>query len=232
MALELTQPLTEMSTRNISWGGRDVLVLRADNLTTFMCRLSWNMGDSTSWNPSGPVMGLVYFYDRDWLKYGLFKGEIHSLYYMSIYKYVHKVLKSTCLKEQRNVFVLNKTTRLNATNKTAASFCIILFFSSEPNNYITFNKCLCVLCSQCMILFTWKFETKSQVANKNKYTNLHSETEGYIDWKVQKCFAKNFTAFSCNIAIALPPHTTSGGSAYTAVTFNLYPTNVENRVSS
>ena len=34
-----TQPLTEMSTRNISWGvkaaGRS-----ADNLTTFMCRLS------------------------------------------------------------------------------------------------------------------------------------------------------------------------------------------------
>ena len=34
MALELTQPLTEMSTRNISWGYRR-LVPRADNLTTF-----------------------------------------------------------------------------------------------------------------------------------------------------------------------------------------------------
>ena len=36
---------------------------KTDNLTTFMCRLSWNLGDSTSWNPQGlsrPVMGLNY----------------------------------------------------------------------------------------------------------------------------------------------------------------------------
>ena len=35
---------------------------RADNLTTFMCRLAWNLGASTSWNPQGlsrPVMGLL-----------------------------------------------------------------------------------------------------------------------------------------------------------------------------
>jgi hypothetical protein len=37
-------------------------VRRADNLTTFMCRLSRNLGASTSWNPKGlsrPVMGLL-----------------------------------------------------------------------------------------------------------------------------------------------------------------------------
>ena len=37
-------------------------VRRADNLTTSMCRLSWNLGASTSWNPPGltrPVMGLL-----------------------------------------------------------------------------------------------------------------------------------------------------------------------------
>jgi len=40
-------------------------MFRADNLTTFMCRLSSNMGASTSWNPQGlsrPVMGLLYLY--------------------------------------------------------------------------------------------------------------------------------------------------------------------------
>jgi hypothetical protein len=43
---------------------------RADNLTTFMCRLSINLGASTSWNPKGlsrPVMGLLfttYTYER------------------------------------------------------------------------------------------------------------------------------------------------------------------------
>jgi hypothetical protein len=38
-------------------------VRRADNLTTFMCRLSRNLGTSTSWNPKGlssPVQGLLY----------------------------------------------------------------------------------------------------------------------------------------------------------------------------
>ena len=38
-------------------------VRRADNLTTFMCWLSWNLGVSTSWNLQGlprPVMGLLY----------------------------------------------------------------------------------------------------------------------------------------------------------------------------
>jgi hypothetical protein len=38
MALWSTQPLIEMSTRNINWGLRQ-LVCRADNLTTFICWL-------------------------------------------------------------------------------------------------------------------------------------------------------------------------------------------------
>ena len=62
MVLELTQPLTELSTRNISWGLRWP-VRRADNLTTFMCQVSWNLGTSTSWNPQGlfrPVIQLLY----------------------------------------------------------------------------------------------------------------------------------------------------------------------------
>ena len=36
---------------------------RAASLTTFMCRLSWNLGAWTSWNPQGlsrPVMGLLF----------------------------------------------------------------------------------------------------------------------------------------------------------------------------
>jgi hypothetical protein len=64
MAVGLTQSLTEMSTRNISWGQRRP-VRGDDNLTNFMCRLSWNLGTSNSWNPLGlsrPVMGLLYLY--------------------------------------------------------------------------------------------------------------------------------------------------------------------------
>jgi hypothetical protein len=51
MALGSTQPLTEMSTRGISFGGGGEgeggmtwLVSRADNLATFLCRMSRNSG--------------------------------------------------------------------------------------------------------------------------------------------------------------------------------------------
>jgi hypothetical protein len=64
MALGSTQPLTEMSTRNISWVERWP-ARRADELTTFVCWLSQNLGASTSWNHqdlSTPVQGLLYLY--------------------------------------------------------------------------------------------------------------------------------------------------------------------------
>jgi len=43
MALGFPQPLTEMSTRNISWGWRQP-VCGDDITTTFMCQLSRNSG--------------------------------------------------------------------------------------------------------------------------------------------------------------------------------------------
>ena len=64
MVLGSTQPLTEMSTRNVSWGQRRP-VRRADNLNTFMCPLPWNLGASISWKAQGlfrPVMGLLYLF--------------------------------------------------------------------------------------------------------------------------------------------------------------------------
>jgi hypothetical protein len=64
MALGSTQHLTEMSTRNISWGVKAAGAYRWQP-TTFMCQLSRNLGASTSWNPQGlsrPVMGLLYLY--------------------------------------------------------------------------------------------------------------------------------------------------------------------------
>jgi len=48
MALGLTQPLTEMSTRNISWGLRRPVHM-VYKLTTYMCWLSWNL------EPTGPI---------------------------------------------------------------------------------------------------------------------------------------------------------------------------------
>jgi len=57
-----TQPLTGVP--GMFPGRQRRSVRRADNLTTSMCRLSWNRGASTSWNPLGLsrlVMGLLCF---------------------------------------------------------------------------------------------------------------------------------------------------------------------------
>jgi hypothetical protein len=62
MALGSTQPLTEMSTSGIFRGVKTADAW-ADNLTTFMCWLSWNLGASTFWEWQGlsrPVQGLIY----------------------------------------------------------------------------------------------------------------------------------------------------------------------------
>jgi len=50
MALESTQPLTEMNTRTFS-GGKRRPVCKADKLTTLMCRLSGNLRAPISGSP-------------------------------------------------------------------------------------------------------------------------------------------------------------------------------------
>ena len=69
MALGSTQPLTEMSTRSISWG-KCGPVLRADNLTTILCRFH-KIGGLNFLEPSGPLQAcngtalpLPFFYIR------------------------------------------------------------------------------------------------------------------------------------------------------------------------
>ena len=53
-AMGSNKPLTAMGTRNISWGVQQP-VLGADNLTTFMCWLSWNCRSFNLLQPSVPV---------------------------------------------------------------------------------------------------------------------------------------------------------------------------------
>jgi hypothetical protein len=61
MALWSTQPLIEVSTKNINRGLRQ-LVCRADSLTTFMCWLPWNVQASSSWNPHSLSRDCCTFY--------------------------------------------------------------------------------------------------------------------------------------------------------------------------
>jgi hypothetical protein len=51
--------LTEMSTRVICWGQRR-LVGRADNVATFVCRLSRNCGSLNLLGPKGPLQLLMH----------------------------------------------------------------------------------------------------------------------------------------------------------------------------
>jgi hypothetical protein len=62
MALGSTQPLTEMSTRYISWGVNAAGAYGRQHYH-LLCGLSRNLGASTSWNLVGlsrPAMGLLY----------------------------------------------------------------------------------------------------------------------------------------------------------------------------
>jgi len=80
MALGLTQTLREMSTSNIS-GGQRRPVGRADNFTTFMRKLSWNVGASISWKLQGlsrPVMRLLYILHQKRLAQGKYLREAIS----------------------------------------------------------------------------------------------------------------------------------------------------------
>jgi len=79
MALGSTQLLTERRP-----------VHRADNLTTFMCRMSSNLGTSTSWYPLGlsrPVQGLLYLY---FYISNCYKIHIHQ-YHISIVSYLVQI---------------------------------------------------------------------------------------------------------------------------------------------
>jgi len=53
-----TQPLTEMSTWDISCGGK--LMHRADNPANFMCRLCRKFGSLNSWRPKGSPWPLYH----------------------------------------------------------------------------------------------------------------------------------------------------------------------------
>ena len=82
MALRSTQALVKMSTRNISWGKRRP-VREADNLNTFMCRMSWRSGSLRLLELSGPhraCYGTLYTFSYpNW-----FRGEAHSRLYPKV----------------------------------------------------------------------------------------------------------------------------------------------------
>jgi hypothetical protein len=64
--LEIWEPQTAVNLRACPGPVMGLLyrpVCRADNVTAFLCWLSWNLGASTYWNPEGlsrAVMGLLY----------------------------------------------------------------------------------------------------------------------------------------------------------------------------
>ena len=80
---------------------------RADNLTTFMCRLSLKLGASDSWNPQGlsrPVMGLLYLLLSLFATYDIMLSSsllhypllIYNPFYSSSHLYAHSLSSSLC----------------------------------------------------------------------------------------------------------------------------------------
>ena len=101
MALRSTQLLKEMSTRNISLGGKGC---RCVDLTTFICRLSTNSRSLILLEPSRPVMGLLYLYfhhlmDGQWAHFRppIHRGTISAYRVTStihiIHTYIHTYIQ-------------------------------------------------------------------------------------------------------------------------------------------
>jgi hypothetical protein len=87
----LPAALWPWGTRNISRGEGEGG--RPDNLTIFMCRLSWNLGASTFWNTLGlsrPVMGLLLLFRKMHLPTWPIEAETgSSTTYIYIYIYIY-----------------------------------------------------------------------------------------------------------------------------------------------
>jgi hypothetical protein len=70
-------------------------VRSADNLTTFMCRLSRNLGASTSWNPKGlsrPLQGLLYLYVKGY--YNCSSINYHVKFTLKIHSHISEKVNS------------------------------------------------------------------------------------------------------------------------------------------
>jgi hypothetical protein len=115
-------------------------VRTADNLTTFMCRLSKNLGASTSWNPKGlsrPVMGLlyIYLYLENWV---LITSKNVS---RTSKKIVLRALnyETLCSVKTQIVYVNYTLWHLLATNTSISSsvFMVALLHCISPLNSIT-----------------------------------------------------------------------------------------------
>ena len=76
-------------------------VLRADNLTNFLCPLSWNLRVSTSWKPQGlsrPAMGLLYllrFFKKSFLTFSFETTKIFSKIITGRIT-IYRVIKNDC----------------------------------------------------------------------------------------------------------------------------------------
>ena len=88
--------LSQKGVRGIFPGGHRWPVRRANNPTTFMCLLSWNLGVSTSWNTQGlfrPVQGLLYLYCTKFSHLGNLAPGICSCLLQIVW---HEVIEGVC----------------------------------------------------------------------------------------------------------------------------------------
>ena len=121
-------------------------VRRTDNLTTFMCRMSWNLGASTSWNPQGlswPVQSFIIiksFYSL-WGLGHPWRASRHWDLQLSLWP--HSMIF---------LFLLFHPLLFFATSSSAYLF----FYVPEDSNLMLFSLLLlllCVMCVQCNSIF-------------------------------------------------------------------------------
>ena len=145
-----------------------------------MCRLSWNLGTSTSWNPVGllrPVMGLVYLFT--------YKLRVWTSF---ITNFCPREIRSSNAPEHSSVSLFSTTSRVTK----------LQFYSENKRMCLMFRSC--TLLQTLLPLSSYTFSTFQLAAHKTLMVFLFTcRHPSYL-------FHINFTWFLFSFSRAWEPH--------------------------
>ena len=140
---------------------------RADNLTTFMCRLSWNLGASTSWNSQGlsrAVMEFLYLYLYHWKVWIVQQFAVCKSILVQQYDDIWCGLQSTVQVKLPAILSCRSITLHNTEFPSQATALILTIWSLPVTwctNSLTFTNC--TLCPHCIYVFCIYLRTDSDL---------------------------------------------------------------------
>jgi hypothetical protein len=152
-------------------------VRRADNLTTFMCRLSRNLGASTSWNPHGLSTSLSQSsrrYNDSHFKLGLIRTLINmsSIYRCTAIAKKLYVITNPDIYHKINMLLIFVARPEKRKKKLAIGECKVYDFAIKKRNCITLKTCTRIQFTYIKFKCTATFCGPSQITYFRKKENF------------------------------------------------------------